>query len=123
MPQLAVGAGFLRTLVKVRDGRPSLEGNPEHPLSKGGLCAWLTASVFSLYNSDRLRHPLIPAIPPLGMCRSTDQTELPIRQSHGKLRLLTPVITSPTSRHVVATFLRQFPDARHLSINLPPYRP
>ena len=106
------------TLVKVRDGRPiKLEGNPEHPLSKGGLCALAHGLVFSLYDSDRLRHPLIK-----GDAATWDDVDqqinknfAAIRQSHGKLRLLTPVITSPTSRDVIATFLRQFPDARHIS--------
>ncbi len=43
------------TLVKVRDGRPiKLEGNPEHPISKGGLCTVAHSLVFGLYDSERL---------------------------------------------------------------------
>ena len=35
------------TLVKVRDGRPiRLEGNPDHPLSQGGLCALAHGQIF-----------------------------------------------------------------------------
>src|SRR3989304_4879825 len=46
-------------LVKDRDGRPlKLEGNPEHPLSKGGLCAVGQASILGLYDSRRMLHPL-----------------------------------------------------------------
>ena len=41
-------------LVKSYDGRPiKLEGNPEHPLAKGGLCAAGQASLLGPY--DRLR--------------------------------------------------------------------
>ncbi len=106
------------TLVKVRDGRPiKLEGNPEHPLSKGGLCALAHSLVFGLYDSDRLQRPLIK-----GAAATWDHVDQQInekfaavRQSNGKLRLLTPVVTSPTSREVIATFLSQFPDARHIS--------
>ena len=48
------------TLVKVRDGRPiKLEGNPDHPLSAGGLCALAHAQIFGLYDPDRLRQPMI----------------------------------------------------------------
>src|SRR6266571_8899654 len=48
------------TLVKVRDGRPiKLEGNPDHPLSSGGLCALAHGMVFGLYDPERLRQPLI----------------------------------------------------------------
>src|SRR5476651_2648698 len=46
-------------LVKNRDGRPiKLEGNPNHPLSLGGLCAVGQASILGLYDSQRLQHPL-----------------------------------------------------------------
>src|SRR5215467_9254645 len=47
-------------LVKSRDGRPiKLEGNPDHPLTAGGLCAVAHAMVFNLYDSDRLRQPMV----------------------------------------------------------------
>src|SRR5690242_5763466 len=39
-------------LAKVRDGRPiKLEGDPNHPLSRGGLCAVGQASILGLYDS------------------------------------------------------------------------
>jgi len=106
------------TLVKVRDGRPiKLEGNQEHPLSKGGLCALAHGLVFSLYDSDRLRHPLIKADAATwdDIDQQINKNFAAVRQSHGKLRLLTPLISSPTSRKVIATFLQHFPDARHIS--------
>src|SRR5215471_5970982 len=47
-------------LVKSRDGRPiKLEGDPEHALSKGGLCAAGQASLLGLYDRKRLLHPLL----------------------------------------------------------------
>src|SRR5262252_7662770 len=47
------------TLMKVREGRPiKLEGNPDHPLSEGGLCALAHAQIFGLYDPERLRQPL-----------------------------------------------------------------
>ena len=46
-------------LVGVRDGRPlKMEGMPEHPLSRGGLCAIGQALPLGLYDSHRLAHPL-----------------------------------------------------------------
>ena len=45
-------------LVKTRESRPiKLEGNPDHPLNRGKLCARAQASVLSLYDPDRLRAP------------------------------------------------------------------
>ncbi|MGZ6070791.1 MAG: hypothetical protein ACXWK8_06205, partial [Myxococcaceae bacterium] len=43
-------------LLKTRDGRPiKVEGNPEHPWSRGGLCPAGQASVLSLYDASRAR--------------------------------------------------------------------
>jgi molybdopterin-containing oxidoreductase family iron-sulfur binding subunit len=45
---------------RVREGRVhKVEGNPEHPVNAGGLCARGQAAVQGLYNPDRLRAPLI----------------------------------------------------------------
>jgi molybdopterin-containing oxidoreductase family iron-sulfur binding subunit len=51
-----VGCGVL---VKVREGRPiKLEGNEDSPISKGGLCGTGQASILSLYDTNRLAHPV-----------------------------------------------------------------
>ncbi len=45
---------------RVREGRVhKVEGNPEHPVNGGGLCARGQAAVQGLYNPDRLRTPLV----------------------------------------------------------------
>lgn len=45
--------------VRVREGRAKkIEGNPRHPLSKGGACALGQAGLNALYNPDRLRSPM-----------------------------------------------------------------
>ena len=47
--------------VRVREGRAvQLEGNPEHPLSRGGLCTFGQASIESLYGPGRLAGPWVP---------------------------------------------------------------
>src|SRR2546422_11730523 len=52
-----VGCGVL---VKTREGRAiKLEGNPEHPVNRGALCARGQASLQSLYDPDRVRTPLM----------------------------------------------------------------
>src|SRR3954454_16752128 len=46
-------------IAETRDGRViKLEGNPEHPVNHGGLCARGQSSLQGLYNPDRLRTPL-----------------------------------------------------------------
>lgn len=106
------------TLVKVRDGRPiKLEGNPDHPLSQGGLCALAHGMVFGLYDPDRLRQPLIGS-------RAATWDEIDqkvseklesIKKSGGKVRLLTTPLTSPTSRETAQKFLAQFSDGKHIT--------
>ncbi len=46
-------------IVRVMEGRAKkIEGNPEHPLNQGKLCAQGQASLQRLYNPDRVRSPL-----------------------------------------------------------------
>ncbi len=47
-------------LAEVRDGRPiKLEGNPEHPMNRGAICATGLSSMQGLYNPDRYRSPMM----------------------------------------------------------------
>jgi molybdopterin-containing oxidoreductase family iron-sulfur binding subunit len=102
--------------VKTRDGRPiKLEGNPNHPLSKGGLCAAGQASILGLYDSQRLQHPLKN-----GARASWTSVDTDIRRRLGemprgqKIRFLSSTITSPATNRAIADFLEGFPGARHV---------
>jgi len=104
-------------LVKVRDGRPiKLEGNPEHPLNGGGLCAVAHGMIFGLYDSDRIRQPLIGSKP--ATWAEADRQIIDIlaatKKTGEKVRVLTGTITSPTSREAIAKFLSQFKDGKHI---------
>ena len=47
-------------IAETRDGRViKLEGNPEHPLNRGALCARGQSALQGLYNPDRFRTPMI----------------------------------------------------------------
>ena len=47
-------------VAETRDGRTiKLEGNPEHPVNRGALCARGQAALQGLYNPDRHRGPLV----------------------------------------------------------------
>ena len=46
-------------LVKTREGRAiKVEGNPQHPMNRGGLCLRGQSSLQGLYDPDRYREPL-----------------------------------------------------------------
>ncbi len=105
-------------LVKCRDGRPiKLEGNPGHPLSRGGLCGPGQASILGLYDSKRLQGPLRG-----GQATTWDELDAEIagkldavRSGGGKVRVLTRTLHSPTARRAVAGFLDGFVDGRHVA--------
>jgi molybdopterin-containing oxidoreductase family iron-sulfur binding subunit len=47
-------------LVKAREGRAiKIEGNPDHPVNAGGLCARGQAALQGLYDPDRVRAPQV----------------------------------------------------------------
>ncbi len=46
-------------IVKTREGRPiKIEGNPEHPVNRGRLCARGQAALQGLYDPDRVTQPM-----------------------------------------------------------------
>ena len=54
--ECAVGCGII---VETRDGRAiKVEGNPEHPVNRGALCARGQSALQALYNPDRFRGPM-----------------------------------------------------------------
>jgi anaerobic selenocysteine-containing dehydrogenase/Fe-S-cluster-containing dehydrogenase component len=54
--ECAAGCGIV---AETRDGRTiKLEGNPEHPVNRGALCARGQAALQGLYNPDRYRGPM-----------------------------------------------------------------
>lgn len=108
-------------LVGVRDGRPlKMEGLPEHPLSKGGLCAVGQALPLGLYDSHRLDHPLKQS-------QKSNWTDVDaeiiaslkeIEASGGAVRIVTDTISSPTLKGSIDEFLGRFKDARHVTFDL-----
>ncbi len=110
----SAGCGLL---VRNRDGRPiKLEGNPDHPLSRGGLCAAGQASLLGLYDQQRLAKPLAGGQP--GEWQDVDQEVMRrlevIRQTKGAVRFLTGPGVSPGVRAAIHQFLDGFADASHV---------
>jgi molybdopterin-containing oxidoreductase family iron-sulfur binding subunit len=55
--ECSAGCGVI---AETRDGRViKLEGNPEHPVNRGALCARGQAALQGLYNPDRFRGPMV----------------------------------------------------------------
>ncbi len=108
------GCGLLAT---VRDGRPlKMEGLPEHPLSRGGLCAVGQALPLGLYDSHRLQGPRIDGTDAdwKRVDRQILQQLKTIQQKGGAVRFVTNTVTSPTLKKSIDDFLSRFADARHV---------
>ncbi len=110
----SAGCGLL---VRNRDGRPiKLEGNPDHPLSRGGLCAAGQASLLGLYDQQRLAKPQTGGQP--GEWQDVDQEVVrrleDVRRTKGAVRFLTGPGVGPAVRASIRRFLDGFTDARHV---------
>ena len=98
-------------LVTTHDGRPTkIEGNPDHPLSGGGVCAVGQASILGLYDNQRLTHPMLHgkaatwAEVDATIVKQVDQ----IRQQGGAVRVLTGTLSSPTTTALLDEFIASF---------------
>lgn len=107
-------------LVGVRDGRPlKMEGMPEHPLSRGGLCAIGQALPLALYDSHRLKQPLAnrKAASWEDVDAAIARQLSDIKNSGGAVRFVTSTVTSPTLQATIDAFLAQYEDAKHVTFD------
>ena len=110
-------------LVKTREGRPiKLEGNPDHALSQGGLCARGQASILNLYYPGRLKGPV--AVGRSGAFNEISWTEADasmatrlaqIKKEGKSVVVLSGVVGSPATKNLVRNFLKSYSGSRHVS--------
>lgn len=110
------GAGC-GTLVRTRDGRPvKLEGNPRHPVSRGGLCAVGQAMTLGLYDEQRLTGPRLNGKPTDWATIDAEITRAlgSVRDGGSLIRVLTGPVVGPTLRSTIQRFLEAYPGAAHV---------
>ncbi|GAB3306628.1 Fe-S-cluster-containing hydrogenase [Hymenobacter tenuis] len=107
------GQDYNSILVKTREGRPiKLEGNPESPVTRGGLSARAQASVLSLYDGGRLQH-----FAKKGAKIDKDQLDQEVRNAlagAGRIAIVSPTIISPSTKKVIAEFAGRFAGTEHV---------
>jgi molybdopterin-containing oxidoreductase family iron-sulfur binding subunit len=118
--ECSVGCGVL---VKNREGRPiKLEGNPDHPVNQGHLCARGQASLLNLYDVDRLKTPLernrsTGSKKEIAWAEADSKIVTALQKataSGGRVRVLTSKLKSPTTLKLIDEFLSNFKDASHI---------
>ncbi len=90
------------TVMKTRDGRPiKAEGNPQLPMNYSGLCASGQASLWNLYNPDRLHQPVAKD----GSAKTWAEIDAAAKAAIGAgTVLLTGTISGAGARDVIARF-------------------
>ena len=109
-------------IVKTREGRPiKISGNPDHPLSRGGVSAYNVAGTMDLYDPDRLRRPVTISKGKAKRANETVVVNKTIKNlEKGDYVLLTEPVNGPTSRALVNDFLNKYPGGRHLELRADP---
>jgi MoCo/4Fe-4S cofactor protein with predicted Tat translocation signal len=103
-------------LVAHQMGRPvKVEGNPDHPASKGATSAILQASILTLYDPHRSQSILHQGqiAPWESLVIAVAERRRQWQSNHGAgLRLLTGRLTSPTLIEQIGALRQQFPELR-----------
>lgn len=109
-------------IAKVRDGRPiKVEGNDLSPITGGGTSARVQASVLDLYDTARLRFPLIDNKEVTLEAVDKAVASALAGAGAGSVVLLTSTINSPSSLEVINQFLAKYPGSRHVTYDAVSY--
>ena len=113
---MTLGGVATGLLVESHEGRPTkVEGNPDHPASRGATDVFAQASVLGLYDPERAQ-----AVTHLGWIRSWDEALATTREALAKqrdkrgagLRILIETVTSPTLGRQLQELLQEWPAAK-----------
>ena len=104
-------------LIKTREGRPiKIDGNPDHPINRGKICAKGQASILNLYDPYRLRNPKVgDAFRTRGEASWKQIDEEIIRNLTGadqrgkEIAIVTRGIHSPTTKKLLDEFKTKYP--------------
>ena len=104
-------------LIKTREGRPiKIDGNPDHPVSKGKICAQGQASIMSLYDPDRLKNPkkkLDLRFVDYSWKDASDEIIFDLMNAGNKeIAIIAHKIVSPTTKIVLDDFVSKYPSTK-----------
>ena len=112
------GSDYNAVLVKARDGRPiKLEGNPESPITRGGLSARAQAAVLSLYDGGRLQHFAIKknnGHEKVELSAFDREVRGKLAATTGRIAIVSPTIISPSTKKAIAEFAARYPNTTHV---------
>jgi molybdopterin-containing oxidoreductase family iron-sulfur binding subunit len=113
MPLSGAGMGLL---VESHEGRPTkIEGNPDHPSSRGAADVFAQAAILGLYDPDRSRTVTnLGEIRPFGTFVGDMRSLIAAQQPEqgARVRILTETVASPTLAAQLQEFLKRYPRAK-----------
>jgi MoCo/4Fe-4S cofactor protein with predicted Tat translocation signal len=112
MPMMGYGVGIL---AEQHEGRPTkIEGNPDHPESRGASSAIMQASILSMYDPDRAQNVSFGT--DVSTWEEFEKTVKSVLESQRStkgagIRILTETVASPLLAAGIKAFLAQYPAA------------
>ena len=110
---IADGFDFASVLVKTREGRPIKIENNDLSKFKSGVNARVHASVLSLYDTKRVKRPMIE-----GRNVSWEEFDREVRSAlenaNGEIVLLTQTFASPSTSKLIEEFSSKYGNVRHV---------
>ncbi len=113
-------------LIKTMEGRPiKVDGNPDHPVSKGKICSIAQASVMSLYDPERLKNPVerVSRTSPkeVSWAEADDKIIAELKKAasgNKEIAIVTHTVNSPSQKKLFDDFKAAYPTAKVYSYEL-----
>ena len=109
------GNDYCSIVVKTREGRPiKIEGNELSSITRGGTSARIQASVLSLYDSERLKGPLLKKenITWMEIDNNIKSLLKSFNENGRKIVILSSSIISPSTKSVYQDFIKTYPNTQ-----------
>ncbi|TBW30145.1 TAT-variant-translocated molybdopterin oxidoreductase [Gramella sp. KN1008] len=110
---IADGFDFASVLVKTREGRPIKIENNDLSKFKGGVNARVHASVLSLYDTKRVKRPMIEGRN-VSWEEFDSEVGAALENANGEIVLLTQTFASPSTSKLIQEFSSKYGNVRHV---------
>lgn len=121
------GYDYANVLVKTREGRPIRINTNKSAKYFATTNARVQASVLSLYDSDKVRGPMVKSgngFKPDSWAKVDEEVISGLKMTGGKkIVILTSSLPSPTTKKVIADFKAKYPAAEHIVYDAVNYSP
>ena len=114
---IPIGLNAYGAIVESHVGRPThIEGNKDHPQSKGSVNSFMQASILDLYDPDRLKEPLL--LNQTSSFKELSNSIKSIDRDKGKTAFITKTINSPSTIELINKLKGSFANSEWVSFDL-----